>query len=79
MVRPTNNDSLLQELDKVPFEQLRPEFIEQVMNLRKRVLGRLQPKKINNNVLDGQAYFSVVKTYVDAINNGAVPNIQTAW
>jgi hypothetical protein len=49
------------------------------MNLRKRVLGRLQPKKINNNVLDGQAYFSVVKTYVDAINNGAVPNIQTAW
>lgn len=53
MVRPTNVDNLLQELDKVPFEQLRPEFVEQVMNLRKRVLGRLQPKKINNNTLDG--------------------------
>lgn len=49
------------------------------MTLRKRIMGRLQPKRINNNIVDGDTYFKIMKTYVDAINNGAVPNIQTAW
>ena len=79
MIRPTGVDQQLQELDRVPFEELRPEFVEQVMTLRKKILGRLQPKKLRNNVLDGESYFSVIHTYVEAINNGAVPNIQSAW
>lgn len=49
------------------------------MGLRKRIFGRLQPKRINNNIVDGDAYFKIIKTYVEAINNGAVPNIQSAW
>jgi hypothetical protein len=31
MYRPTNNEQDLQNLDKIDFEKLRPEFIDQVI------------------------------------------------
>ena len=33
-------------------DQLRPEFFEQVMNLRKKVLTRMKPKRLNGKVLN---------------------------
>lgn len=79
MVKPLIHEEKLQALDKVPFEELRPEFIEQVIALRKRVMGKLKPKLMKNVALTGEAYLTTVRCYVDAINNGAVPNIQSAW
>jgi hypothetical protein len=34
----------LRHLDEVELDQLRPEFVDQVMNFRKRILGRIKPK-----------------------------------
>jgi hypothetical protein len=43
----------LRVLDKLNFDDLRAEFVEQVMNFRKRVVNRMKPKMINNQKLSG--------------------------
>lgn len=60
-------------------EQLRPEFFEQVMNLRKRIIQRMKPKTLCGKELNGEMFVSLARSYVGAINNGAVPNIENAW
>jgi hypothetical protein len=44
MVRPITNEDDLQSLEKLELEQLRPEFVEQVINIRRRILSSLKPK-----------------------------------
>lgn len=49
------------------------------MTFRKRLLGRMKPKVLNQKKLSGEMYSSMMKNYVKAINDGAVPNIENAW
>jgi len=60
-------------------EELRPEFIEQVHTLRRKVLNRIRPKMLNNRPLNGEMLFNLAKSYVDSINAGAVPSIESSW
>lgn len=60
-------------------EKLRPEFFEQMMYLRKTVLNRIRPKQIDGKSLSGAMYAGLVHSYIRAINEGAVPNIENAW
>ena len=59
--------------------QLRPDFVEQVLELRKKVLNRVKPKMLNGKNLSGGMLCTLAESYVHAINNGAVPNIESAW
>lgn len=34
---------------------------------------------MNGKVLNGDMYMSLVKNFINSINNGAVPNIENAW
>jgi hypothetical protein len=47
LVRPTTEEEDLQNLELKAFESPRPEFIEQVLDLRKRLLGKIRPKTMN--------------------------------
>ncbi len=58
---------------------LRPEFVEQVIQFKKSVLERIQPKKLNGNLIDGAILTELIKNYVSAINEGAIPNIENTW
>lgn len=60
-------------------DQLRPEFFEQVMNFRKRILNKLKPKMLNGKLLNGEMLINLMNNYIAAINNGAIPNIENAW
>ena len=60
-------------------EQLRPEFAEGVLALRKKILGRIKPKRMHGKNLNGEMLYNLALNYVDAINKGVVPNIETAW
>ena len=44
MVRPLVDENKLQHLDRLELDELRPEFVEQAMNFRRRVLNRIKPK-----------------------------------
>lgn len=79
LVRPLVNEENLQKLDQMELDQLRPEFFEQVMNFRKRVLTKVKPKTLNGKLLNGEMLANLMGNYISAINNGAIPNIENAW
>jgi hypothetical protein len=49
-------------------EGLRPEFVEQVHVVRRKVLQRVRPKMINGKMLNGDMFWNLCKSYVEAIN-----------
>ena len=58
---------------------LRPEFVEQVHTLRRKVINRIKPKSINGRKLNGEMLFNLALSYAEAINKGAVPSIESSW
>ena len=79
MVRPVVNENNLQSLDKINMEDLRPDFVEQVLGLRKTVLHKMKPKQINDQPRDGPLWIALVEQYIHAINDGTVPSIESSW
>ncbi len=79
LVRPLTKEEDLQNLDQMELDDLRPEFASQIITFRRFVLNRIKPKAMNNKILNGQMYSELVKSYIIAINEGAVPNIENAW
>ncbi len=79
MVRPLTKEDGLQNLENLDFKELRPEFVEQIMNLRRKVINRMRLKTLNGKALNGEMFCNLAQSYVAAINKGAVPNIESAW
>lgn len=75
MIRPLVDEQKLQNLDKMDYDELRPEFVHQAMSFRKRILSSVKAKSLQNQKLNGELYCSMINSYVSAINEGAVPNI----
>ena len=49
------------------------------MHLRRKVINKIKPKLLNGKRLNGEMLSNLCLSYVDAINKGAVPNIESAW
>ena len=79
MVRPLTNENQLQSLETLEPEKLRPEFLEQILQLRKKVLSRVKVKTLNGKALNSQMYLNLIKNLIGAINSGSVPNIENTW
>ena len=60
-------------------DRLRPEFVEQMNNLRQRIYKRVKPKVLNNRYITGEMFLELCQAYTDAINKGSVPCIESAW
>jgi len=43
------------------------------------MLNRMHPKMLNGKMLSGEMLGDLCQTYCKAINEGAVPNIESAW
>ena len=52
MIRPLTNEGQLQNLEQLPMEKLRPEFLDQILNLKKKILGRVKVKSLNGKALN---------------------------
>ncbi len=79
LVRPLTDEDNLQNLERMELSRLRPEFAEQVLALRKKVLHKVKPKTLKGQVLSGEMFVNMISSYVKAINDGAVPVIENAW
>lgn len=79
MVRPLTNEENLQNLNTMDMKKLRPEFYQQVMGLRNRLLSKMRPKTMNGKNISGEMLTSLMSSYLTAINEGSVPNIENAW
>ena len=79
LVRPVEDEGLLQDLCNQGEEVLRPEFARQMKALRARVFSSANPKLVHGAQLSGPMLFSLAEEYVGAVNAGQVPSIKDAW
>jgi len=59
MIRPLAKEKELQNLANMELEQLRPDFIEQIKTLKRKVLNKIKPKMLNGKRLNGQILASL--------------------
>lgn len=79
MIRPVTDEELLQNLESIDEDQFRSDFVEQVFQLRRKVINCVKPKTLNGKQLSPEMFLTLAESYVAAINQGAVPNIENAW
>ncbi|CAN4084115.1 unnamed protein product [Withania somnifera] len=79
LVRPLSNENELQRLDQIPIEKLRPEFKEGIDALTRFIFERTKPKQFGATVMTGPIFARITQSFVDALNNGAVPTITSSW
>lgn len=79
LVRPMNDEKALQQLSSLPPDSLREEFTAGVKGLLDRVFANAGIKAVGGAELTGPLLAGLAATYVEAINDGAVPTIATAW
>ena len=79
VIRPVTKEEQLQKLESMNLQDLRPEFVEQIMFLRRKIINMIKPKMLNGKSLNGEMLLNLAENYVTAINKGAVPNIENAW
>jgi len=61
LVRPLIDEENLQCLEKIEMDQLRPEFVEQIFTLRKKVMNKVKPKMLNGKKLNGEMFVNLIK------------------
>ncbi|CAI5521822.1 unnamed protein product [Closterium sp. Naga37s-1] len=77
--RPISGERLLQKLDLLPRDQLRPEFTQGLDVFTQAVFARARPKRVGGTVMTGSMLAGLTQTYIEALNNGAVPTILNSW
>lgn len=58
---------------------MRPEFVNQMKQLRSRIFKRVKPKVLNSTFITGESLVELCEAYVKAINQGSIPCIESAW
>lgn len=79
LVRPTEDESKLQRLNELSKDELRPEFNTEIEYLRTKVFNKAKPKNLKGKDLSGPMLLEVAQAYVEAINGGSIPVIESAW
>lgn len=59
--------------------KLRPEFRSGLDALTRFVFERTRPKQVGSTVMTGPIFARIIQSFLDAINNGAVPTITSSW
>lgn len=65
---------LILQLDK-----LRPEFKAGLDSFTRFVFERTRPKQMGGTVMTGPIFARITQSFLDALNNGAVPTITSSW
>lgn len=60
-------------------DKLRPEFRAGLDAFTKFVFERTRPKQLGATVMTGPVLVGITESYLDALNNGAVPTISSSW
>ncbi|XP_021763216.1 guanylate-binding protein 2-like [Chenopodium quinoa] len=79
LVRPLNSETELQHLDQTPLHNFRPEFRSGLDALTRFAFERTRPKQIGATVMNGPMLAGLTQSFLDALNNGAVPTISSSW
>ena len=79
MVRPVEKEEELQNLQNLPDDMLRKEFLIQAQNFRNKVYELALPKSFHKRALNGSMLIELIQNILDSINSGAIPVIENTW
>lgn len=58
---------------------MRPEFVDQIKNLRKKIFKKIKPKTVMGRNINGDMLIEMCEAYINSVNTGSSPNIENAW
>ena len=79
LVRPVYEEKKLKIIDQLPVEELRPEFLNQMNILVKKIFDNIRPKSVNGGFMNGPVFLNLVKMYINSLNSDNLPDINTSW
>ena len=77
--RPVDKEKDLQNLKNIPFSELKPNFRSEFLNLKKKIYETSKPKIFNGKKITGPILADLLNIFINSINSGNIPNINTAW
>ena len=69
----------LQKINDKDNCEYRPEFVNQLKVIRKKILKIIKPKKLNGKIFNGEMLLELTRVYIKTMNSGSLPNIDSAW
>ncbi|XP_013400986.1 uncharacterized protein LOC106166866 [Lingula anatina] len=78
LCRPVEEDSKLQTLDTLNTEDLKPQFVKQSEDFKNWILEQKMQMNVGGCIISGRRLLQLAQSYVGAINDGAVPCVQSA-
>ncbi len=79
MVRPIESEEDLQNLQNIPDEKLRKEFVEQSKIFKNKVMKKVKPKLFKKKELNGSMLLEFIQDILNSINSGSIPIIEDSW
>ena len=79
MVRPVHDEADLRNIQDLPDQRIRPEFLGQLHLVRDKIYKNCTQKVINGTPLNSSMFAVYLRQFVDSFNSGRMPAIQTAW
>jgi hypothetical protein len=80
MVRPTEEERDLQNLNSLPPQRLRPQFVAALDTLRSKIIAKAQTKMLKGVPLTARMFLTMLQSFVGRINSAhGVPSIASAW
>ena len=76
--RPVEQEEDLHKLNEIPFSELKPNFREEFLNLKRKVYETSKVKKIGNKRINGPILVELLTSFINSLNSKIIPNINTA-
>lgn len=78
LVRPAVDETALQQLNTIPLNQLRSEFIKGLDAFRAIVAKHARPRRVGGVDMTGPCLAAWAALFVDAFNSGSLPEMRSA-
>ena len=79
MVRPVTEEAELKKLNSLPKTKIRKEFLSELKVFKEKIFSKCSPKQLNGVNLNSRMFCNMIRSFVESINRGAIPNIASAW
>ena len=76
--RPVDQEEDLHKLNEIPFSELKPNFREEFLNLKRNIYENSKVKKFGNKKINGAILVELLKSFINSLNSKIIPNINTA-
>jgi Fic family protein len=79
MKRPVDDEQKILKLHEIPVEALRQDFVSKLKQLKHKVFHGTPVKMLNDRPISGRLLAKLIMSFVDALNQGALPDLQSAY